>query len=59
MTRTQKRAWMAEATDEQVLNQLLSAKAILCYCSSSIGEQVEAQKDLEIAREEILRRMAR
>lgn len=57
MTREQKRAWLAEATDEKVLDQLLSAQARLSY--SGIGEQVEAQEDVELAREEILRRMAK
>lgn len=55
MTKEEKINWLRKATNEEVLDQLLSAQARLSY--SGIGEQVEAQEDVELAREEILRRM--
>ena len=58
MTREQIRRDMAQMSNERVLDELLSAQATL---SSNIfgSSYVDAQKVQEIAREEILRRMAR
>lgn len=57
MTKEEKINWLRKSTNEEVLDQLLSAQSRLSY--SGIGEQVEAQEDVELAREEILRRMAK
>lgn len=57
MTKEEKINWLRNATNEQVLDQLLSAQARLSY--SGIDEQVEAQEDVELSREEILGRMAK
>lgn len=57
MTREQKIEWLANATSEQVVNQMRWA-TIATVKADTIAKQIEAQEDFELVKEELLKRLA-
>lgn len=55
MTRQEKIAWLANASNEEVVNQL--RWAVTAMTNGSQAFQIEGQENFELAQAEILRRM--
>lgn len=56
MTREEKIAWLENATNEQVVNQLRWAVTAMTH-GESIQTRIEGQEDYELVQAEILKRM--